>query len=152
MRHQQLCHMHLKQQQQPLTICVVTGTCVQICICFLFPVVCLPYLTPACCSMKRLPSIGVSQVHACSPLQQQLCSLHVAICCCDVELQGQRRNSIFPMHKIYIRFAIRAQYAVWISYWSHIVDAKECSTSGKCSPQRIYYSTSTKICRISVQV
>lgn len=54
---------------------------------FLLPV-CLPHLTPARCSMKRLPSVWISQVHAAPTLQQQLGSLDVAVCCGDVELKG----------------------------------------------------------------
>lgn len=57
--------------------------------CFLL---CSPYLTPARRSMKRLPAIRVSEVHASSPLQQQLCSLHIAIRCRSVQLWGKRKK------------------------------------------------------------
>ena len=67
---------------------------------------CLPYLTPARCSMERLPPVGVPQVHASTPLQQQLCSLNVAVSCCDVELREQRRS------KDHIR-----QFALCVKYY-----------------------------------
>lgn len=120
-RHQQFCHMHLKQQkqqrqqqqQQPIRWNVSEALSVS---CFLF---CFLYLTPARCSVKRLPSIWVSKVQASSPLEQQLCSLDVAVCCGDVELQGRRRNkeSFFLCSRLAIDYAVCIKYRV-LGPWS----------------------------------
>lgn len=54
----------------------------------------LPHLTPAGCSVKRLPSVRVPQVHSASALHQQLGSLEVAVGCGDVQLKGERRHAV----------------------------------------------------------